>query len=443
LKSPSQLLKFAAKNEGAEMMLLYALLHRLASLLPKKEVDSKLRDALAEDGRFQVWMKTLSSRAAECNSTTLARLADGLVRLRVKSPETQEVLQELAEDLSILAQAFASWRHGESGPKVAQFLRAEAMRQMQDFKWNSCVRFLEAFRRWGIVDHELTAMTLERLQDILPNATNRDVTMLLETLSKLGIAKLELLQKLCQLTFGSLWLFTPQQLVSISSSLAKLRFLTQRDVEELLKALTPQLGRLSTAELARLLFAIALSPRGETRDFPLEVLAAQYVAGEVCSMEEDIDVMWALLVLELDGYMPALIARLKESTESDGFVHLSRTRFVKLNDVLLYLSHLGDKTTWPTALCQAAKEAAAVEARHLATSSVRQQVVLCCEGLYPGERSQKAGAFHVDFLDPRSKVVVDVDTISWPITRELRHRMLRSEDYTTVLVPLGGKEDEI
>ena len=42
-------------------------------------------------------MKTLSSRAADCNSTTLARLADGLVRLRVKSPETQEVLQELAE----------------------------------------------------------------------------------------------------------------------------------------------------------------------------------------------------------------------------------------------------------------------------------------------------------------------------------------------------------
>ena len=37
----------------------------------------------------------------------------------------------------------------------------------EDFKWNSCVRFLEAFRRWGIVDHELTAMTLERLQETL------------------------------------------------------------------------------------------------------------------------------------------------------------------------------------------------------------------------------------------------------------------------------------
>ena len=34
------------------------------------------------------------------------------------------------QDLSILAQAFASWRHGPSS-KVAQFLRAEAMRQMQ------------------------------------------------------------------------------------------------------------------------------------------------------------------------------------------------------------------------------------------------------------------------------------------------------------------------
>lgn len=50
-------------------------------------------------------MKTLSSRAAECNSTTLARLADGLVRLRVKSPETQEVLQELAE-VQVFCRAF-------------------------------------------------------------------------------------------------------------------------------------------------------------------------------------------------------------------------------------------------------------------------------------------------------------------------------------------------
>ena len=32
-------------------------------------------------------------------------------------------------------------------------------------------------------------------------------------------------------------------------------------------------------------------------------------------------------------FSKAVIARLKESTESDGFVHLSRTRFVKLNDV--------------------------------------------------------------------------------------------------------------
>lgn len=29
------------------------------------------------------------------------------------------------------------------------------------------------------------------------------------------------------------------------------------------------------------------------------------MAGEGCSMEDDIDVMWALLVLELGGYVPA------------------------------------------------------------------------------------------------------------------------------------------
>ena len=50
------------------------------------------------------------------------------------------------QDLSILAQAFASWRHGESGPKVAQFLRAEAMRQMQ------VPRFFPA---WGRISIDL------------------------------------------------------------------------------------------------------------------------------------------------------------------------------------------------------------------------------------------------------------------------------------------------
>ncbi|CAK9091236.1 unnamed protein product [Durusdinium trenchii] len=110
---------------------------------------------------------------------------------------------------------------------------------MQEFKWNSCIRLLEAFRRWGIVDPNLTEMVLARLQDILPDATTRDLTMLLEYLCQMGLACLELLQPLCQMAFSSLWLFTPQQLVSIAHSLETWSFMatlrlrgTFIDVEE-------------------------------------------------------------------------------------------------------------------------------------------------------------------------------------------------------------------
>lgn len=51
LKSPSQLLRFAAKNEGAELMVLYSVLMRLVAVLPKAGATA---EQLSSDGRFQV-----------------------------------------------------------------------------------------------------------------------------------------------------------------------------------------------------------------------------------------------------------------------------------------------------------------------------------------------------------------------------------------------------
>ncbi|CAL1173786.1 unnamed protein product, partial [Cladocopium goreaui] len=444
LRSPSQLLGFAAKNEGAEMLVLYSVLQRLVSLLPKTGAGTvAVAEGLAGDGRFQVLMKTLSSRAEECNGATLARVADAAVRLRTRSPELEELLQRLAEvtvtrhncikpqDLSILAQAFGSWRL-DPGADPARFLRGEALRQMQDFKWNSCVRFLDAFRRWGIVDPELTAMTLERLQDILPAATNRDVVMILEVFSKLGIARLELLQKLCQMAFSNLWLFSPQQLVSVTSSLAKLRFLTERDVEELLKALMPQFGRLSDVDVGRLLFALAMANVCCAQDPRLKVLAAQYVGAGNSDVLSDIDVAWALAVLGLDRYFPAMVERIAEM----GMVE-KRSSLVKLHDVLCHVAHQRPEFPLPSELRRAARDAAAAEAQRLASSQMRSKVLTVCHRLVPPQTPQRtmAGPFQVDFVDERSKLVVDLDLVSWPMTRKLRHQILGDQGYTTVALP--------
>ncbi|CAK9091389.1 unnamed protein product [Durusdinium trenchii] len=238
LHSPGQVLRLAAKNEGADMVVLCALLQRLV-YLAKQDGGSKETE-LSQDGRFQVLLKTLSSRVESCDGGTLARLADAAARLP-RSAEVEELMQRLVEsavgrhnaikpqDLSFLAVALATARvrgvpaghaAGHAAPlgKAVHFVRGEALRQMQEFKWNSCIRLLEAFRRWGIVDPNLTEMVLARLQDILPDATTRDLTMLLEYLCQMGLACLELLQPLCQMAFSSLWLFTPQQLVSIAHS---------------------------------------------------------------------------------------------------------------------------------------------------------------------------------------------------------------------------------
>ena len=52
---------------------------------------------LTINSRQPLRMKTLSSRAEECNGATLARVADAAVRLRTRSPELEELLQRLAE----------------------------------------------------------------------------------------------------------------------------------------------------------------------------------------------------------------------------------------------------------------------------------------------------------------------------------------------------------
>ncbi|CAK9091391.1 unnamed protein product [Durusdinium trenchii] len=463
LHSPGQVLRLAAKNEGADMVVLCALLQRLV-YLAKQDGGSKETE-LSQDGRFQVLLKTLSSRVESCDGGTLARLADAAARLP-RSAEVEELMQRLVEsavgrhnaikpqDLSFLAVALATARvrgvpaghaAGHAAPlgKAVHFVRGEALRQMQEFKWNSCIRLLEAFRRWGIVDPNLTEMVLARLQDILPDATTRDLTMLLEYLCQMGLACLELLQPLCQMAFSSLWLFTPQQLVSIAHSLARLRFLSPKDLEELLEALLPHVGRLSDPEVSRLLFALALSNpdwQGKWQTVK-QVLAAQYVAGSTRNLRADVSVAWAFAVLQLPQYMPDVLRLL--DTHATSAVDVPRSVLVMLHEVCSYVAchglHSELAVQWRSAAEETNKEE--VERWARSGSPLRAQVhrALMPDPGFQGPVAWLCG-FSVDFLNQRSKTVIDLDHISWPTSPTLRHLLLKEKGYRTDARPVGCED---
>ncbi|CAE6916660.1 unnamed protein product, partial [Symbiodinium natans] len=449
----------APAQEADDLAVLELVVRRLGGFMRQPRHSGKKAwtpKRLSSDGRFHVLMNTLSSRLDESNSRTLALLADAVVRLEVKSPEVSDLTERIAEvatqrhnaispqDLSILACALAAQRvrgpptdrtAGHLGSAVA-FVRAESLRQLQDFRFGSCVHLMEAFLRWGVVDAELTNMVLARVEDILDEAlSTRDVTGILEVLAKLGQMRATIIRKLCQLTFRSLWSFSPTQLVSISHSLARLRFLAQRDVDELLQAMTPQLGLLTRRDTARLLFALALS--GVTS--PVEifgVLAAQYAAeAQESDPRADIDVAWALCALELSHkYRYVLDGILKHCSQDPSLVG-STIALIKLNDVLAFLGVEEDD------LRRTAAAAAKDEAQRLAASPQHKQVARVWRQPFPGQpdlespRVQAAvGPFVVDFFHEKSALVIDLDLVTWPISRRVRHHTLRELGYRTVLL---------
>eukprot|EP00439_Symbiodinium_sp_Y106_P060857 s430_g9.t1 len=193
-----------------------------------------------------------------------------------------------------------------------------------------------------------------------------------------------------------------------SLQLARLRFLEQRDVDELLAALVPQLGRLRKSDTARLLFALALSGATSPPEI-FGVLAAQYAADpEVLDPKDDIDVAWALCALELsEKYRNVLERILQRCSEAPP---QSTVALIKLHDVL------ASESTANAQLCEAAAAAARAEAT------------------LEGTLQAAVGPFLVDFFLERSSLVIDLDLVSWPISRRVRHRLLRKLGYRTVLV---------
>lgn len=313
------------------------------------------------------------------------------------------------------------------------------MRQLQEFEPGDCCVLLESFRRWGVKDTELTEMVCERIWDTQDQLRTNHVVQLLANFSKQGVARGGLLRRLCRVTFEQLWRFTGRQLVAVFSALARLRFLAAGDVQDILGALSPQLGKLTDAHLSQILFALAMVDTAESPDLS-RLLVVQYDEGvEPRSCAADVDFVWALLALDLAKDYPGALARALSRLEERQPPGQSAT-LLKMFDVLSLLESEGSGLAgerWASwrAACVAAEAADALRRRSSPISKevARQIGLLQATGGLDGplrmQPGQAAGPYNVDLLEPAKRLVVDVERVGWPVSRRVAHRVLSLQGY--------------
>merc|ERR1712113_511790 len=122
----------------------------------------------------------------------------------------------------------------------------------------------------------------------------------------------------------------------------------------------------------------------------------------------------------------------------------NRVPLVKLFDVIcaLDLEYQSLGVTVPQLWKAACDEADRFEMDKLESSRLHNEIVMRFDnlrGIASGtrwqlrmQRNQQCGPYRVDMLDEASKVALDVEIISWPTSRRMKHRLLCTLGYRPV-----------
>ncbi|CAE7765309.1 unnamed protein product, partial [Symbiodinium sp. CCMP2592] len=257
-------------------------------------------------------------------------------------------------------------------------------------------------------------------------------------ISRLGLARGFLLRRLCGLAFENLRQFTPRELAKMAYSLAKLRFLAQSNVDELVDALRPDLHRLVGSQISEFLYALAMVNARHQLDLA-RTLVKQYAdsPGGVQPMSGGslIDVAWALVALDLAREFDAELKAVLEETFSRNPPQ-NRVPLTKLFDVIcaLELEYKDLGITVPNTWKAACADADRFEMERLESARLHNEVVMRFDHLRGAtngmrwqlrmQRNQACGPYRVDLFDEDTKTALDLEIISWPTARHLKHRLL-------------------
>lgn len=448
MEQPAEVLQFMAEHADSDTRTFEAALRKLSHV-----TNSDNYKSVTSDGRFHAILSSLANRLDDCDARTLAMIADASARFRSSTNELADLALRLAETIVRREDAFTP-RHlagvayalavrGTRDSQAIEFIRTEAMKLMNDLEPSHCSMLLEAFRRWGVFDRQLVDLIVERMCDEIDRFDSRDVVDTLGVISRLGLARGFLLRRLCTLSFEHLQQFTTPQLVKITYSLAKLRFLTHSDIDDLLDALTPDMHNLRGNQTSEVLFALGMTDARHQIDKVRDLIthytdkSSPMSAKSLMSLA---DFAWSVCSLGMvDEFPDQFKAALEEVFTRQP--PQNRVPLVKLFDVVcvLELKYKALGIAVPQAWRAACDDADRLEMDKLEASRLHNEIVLRFDnlrGIAKGmkwhlrmQRNQQCGPYRVDMVDNDTKVALDVEIISWPTLRKMKHELLETLGY--------------
>jgi len=429
LSDPTQILSYYSSHQDMDIACLGAVMTGLSN------VEANASKLVANDS-FRGLINQISQVLPQCDARALAEFAAASGQFGFRSdacPELFEFSLKLAEvaclkpngfppkHLTSLALGLA--QRGVRDYKLIEFIRLEAIKTLQDFTPQQLAQLLEAFRRWGDFNRSFVDSVTERMTDLIDRYNSKDVVLTITVLSKMSLGRGFLLRRLSQLVFDNLSEFETPQVVYALSGLARLRFLSSDECDDLLDVidtdrLTPKLsseilfaaGLLGCAGRSELLTAAA-----KLVDTPLSADALSDAAWGLCSLgmtEEARRVADLVFKLPVTKARPTLQKMIEVSAElglavnagwKGGMEETEKTEQDRVEgsrmhaDVLRALSEANPKIKW-----------------------VRSAAV--------------GPTYRVDFYDEANKKVVDVDTLARPINRRLKHKQLKAMGFDPVVI---------
>jgi len=450
MEEPLEVLHFMSDNSDSDTRTFEAALRRCGYLVSGSNYKQVVSDA-----RFHAILSALATRLDDCDAHMLSMIADASARFRTSTQELSDLAQRLAEVIvrredsfsprNLATIALALSVRSVRDNSTVEFIRAEATKLIHDFEPAHCNMFLEALRRWGIFDRQLVDLLVERLSDEIDRFTSRDVVDCLGVVSRLGLARGFLLRRLCTLAFDNLEQFSSSELVRMAYALAKLRFLDHGSLDSIVDTLSLNLPRISVGQVSNLIFALAMTEAHHQADLVRD-LVARFAADESPkTLTALADVAWALcaldMVRELEDDFKNILNQIFEMQPPQ-----NRVPLMKMFDVIcaLELEYKDVSVSIPAIWKAASDDADRYEMDRLEPSRLHNEIVTRLDhlsGMANGvkwslrmQRNHGCGPFRVDMMDEETKLVLDVEIISWPTSRKLKHRLAKGLGYKPLLL---------
>lgn len=211
-----------------------------------------------------------------------------------------------------------------------------------------------------------------------------------------------------------------------------------------MKTLGPKITELVASQISEFLFALAMVNARNHIETAQEPASRYAEAGRMGfqnrSTNSLIDFVWALAALDLVGqFQEHFTGALGEVFERN--TPQNREPLLKLFDICcaLEMDYADLDIKVPAPWKAACEDCDKMEMDRLENSKLHNEVMMRFNQLRASTKGMKwelqmqrnagCGPYRVDMFDEDTKIAVDLDIVSWPTSRHMKHRLLQRDGY--------------